>query len=202
MALISLNSNIPRYFVQQRLGAGSLGIFAALSYLSLAGSTVINAAGLSVTPRLARLFNEAPGDFVRTLLTMSALAFVFGLAGVALLALAGQPILNMLYGAPYAAHLNVAILLMMAGAISCVASVVGFGLTAAHCFRPQLPLFAVVTVVAAAASFILIGRNGLVGAATGQIIAAFVQLLGGAALLTYTIRQTPVSVQRFTEVAA
>lgn len=189
MMLISVTANMPRYFVESRLGSNALGVFAALSYLSLAGSTVVNAAGLAATPRLARLFGAGERlAFVRKLLWMSALAALLGIGGVAILALGGKPFLTLIYGSVYAANLDVAIWVMVGGALSYAASVIGYGLTAARCFREQLPLFVTVTAVAAGASYALIPRYGLKGAVFAQIAAGAAQLLYGSAILVSALK--------------
>ncbi len=62
MMALSLASNVPRYFVANRMSTSALGIFAALASLTSAGGMVVNALGQTVTPRLAKLF--AAGDFI------------------------------------------------------------------------------------------------------------------------------------------
>ncbi|NJM49028.1 MAG: lipopolysaccharide biosynthesis protein, partial [Alkalinema sp. RU_4_3] len=54
--LLSLCSNIPRYFIEHYMGSRDLGIFAALSYVPVAGVIVISACGQSALPRLARYY--------------------------------------------------------------------------------------------------------------------------------------------------
>ncbi len=54
MMLISLNANLPRYFIEHYLGQRDLGIFAAMAYLQVVGTTVISALGQSASPRLAK----------------------------------------------------------------------------------------------------------------------------------------------------
>jgi O-antigen/teichoic acid export membrane protein len=61
MALISFNTNIPRYFIEHHLGTWDLGIFAAVACPLVAGTTVVNALGQSAVPRLARYY--ADGDY-------------------------------------------------------------------------------------------------------------------------------------------
>jgi O-antigen/teichoic acid export membrane protein len=56
MSIISLNSNIPRYFIQHYFGEWELGIFAALTYLLMVGNTLVSALGQAATPRLAYYF--------------------------------------------------------------------------------------------------------------------------------------------------
>ena len=190
MMLVSVTANMPRYFVESRLGSNALGVFAALSYLSFAGSTVVNAAGLAATPRLARLFVSGERlAFVRKLLWMTALAALLGIGGIAILALGGKPLLTLIYGSLYAANLDVAIWVMAGGALSYAASVIGYGLTAARCFREQLPLFVTVTAVAAGASYVLVPRFGLRGAVFAQIAAGAAQLLYGAAILVCALKR-------------
>ncbi len=56
MMLISLNTNIPRYFIERSLGERQLGVFAAIAYLMVAGNMVVNALGQSACPRLAKYY--------------------------------------------------------------------------------------------------------------------------------------------------
>jgi O-antigen/teichoic acid export membrane protein len=203
MMLISLNLNIPRYFIGESLGPYALGVFAALTYLSVAASTVVNALGLAATPRLARYFALGDHDmFRRTLLQMGAGAAALGLGGLAVLAIAGRPVLALVYGKPYADHLNVALWVIAAGGISCLASVIGYGMTAARCFRPQLPLFAAVAAITAAAAFLLVPRYGLMGAAAAQLISAVAQMLGSACILAFHFRTKSTKALPLIEVAA
>ena len=57
-AIGSLDINIPRYFIEHDIGARDLGIFAALAYPLVAGTTVVNALGQSAAPRLARYYAD------------------------------------------------------------------------------------------------------------------------------------------------
>jgi O-antigen/teichoic acid export membrane protein len=80
---------------------------------------------------------------------------------------------------------------MAGGVLSYAASVIGYGLTAARCFREQLPLFLTVTAVAAGASYALVPRYGLRGAVFAQIAAGAAQLLYGAAILVSALKRPP-----------
>ena len=141
MMLISLNTNIPRYFIEFYLGEHQVGIFAALAYLIVAGNTVVAALGQSASPRLARYYAEGNNQGFRRLLgALVGLGAGIGIAGVLLALVAGHKILTTLYSPEYAAHADLLILMMVAAAVSYVASLLGFGLTAARYFRCQLPL--------------------------------------------------------------
>lgn len=54
--LASLNFSLPRIVLERYQGESSLGIFAALSYVQAAGSTVIRAFGQAAGPRLAKFY--------------------------------------------------------------------------------------------------------------------------------------------------
>jgi O-antigen/teichoic acid export membrane protein len=203
MMLISLTANMPRYFIEGRLGPGAVGVFAALSCLSIAGSTVVNGVGLAVTPRLSRFFVSGErGRFAGSVAQMSGLALLAGIAGVGILVLGGTPLLTLIYGPVYAARLDVAIGVMAAGAVSYVASVIGYGLTAARCFHQQLPLFALVTVATGVALWILVPRYGLMGAVAAQLLGASVQLICGAAILLSGLRRPALAMAVPAEAAA
>jgi len=56
MLLLSLNTNIPRYFIEHYLDTSALGIFAALAAVTRASDMVVQALGQSASPRLAKLY--------------------------------------------------------------------------------------------------------------------------------------------------
>ena len=178
MMLISLNINIPRYFIERYLGERELGFFAAIGYLMVAGTMVVNALGESANPRLAKYY--ATGDslaFRTLLLKLVGIGILIGGIGVLVSVMAGRQILTLLYSPEYAEYTGILIRLMLATAVNYVASLLGYGMTAARYFRIQMPIFALVTVISAVACFWLIPHNGLQGAAIALLIAAVVQVI-------------------------
>ncbi len=184
MALLSLYSSVPRYFIERHLGEHSLGIFSAIAYLMITGTTIINALGQAATPRLAEYYaGRHLRAFCSLILKLVVMGVALGIAGVAVAVVAGRPLLSALYRPEYAAHSDVLVLLMGAAGIMYVASPLGFGMTAARCLKAQVPLFAAVTVASIAASALLIPRGGLHGAAWALVIAAAVQAAGSLLIL-------------------
>jgi O-antigen/teichoic acid export membrane protein len=57
MMLMSLNNNVPRYFIQHSFGDRELGIFSALASITGMGIIFIYALGHSASPRLAKYFS-------------------------------------------------------------------------------------------------------------------------------------------------
>jgi O-antigen/teichoic acid export membrane protein len=189
MLLISLNTSIPRYFIEQRLGEAELGVFAALSYLIVAGGIVVAALGQSASPRLARHY--AAGEarrFRRLLMQLCAVGVLGGGAMLLAATVAGREILNLLYGPEYA-RVDLFIALAVAGGATYVASFLGYGMTAARHFRSQLPLFVGVTAGTALACAWLVPTYGLQGAAMALIVSAAVQIVGGLGIVGVALQR-------------
>ncbi len=178
MLLISLNTNVPRYFLEHYQSTYVLGIFSALAYVMVAGKTVVTALGQAAGPRLAKhhvagehkAFRRLAAKLVRT-------GVLLGTVGVAVTLIAGKPLLRLLYGAEYSHQNEVFVLLMIATGLIFVASFMGYIMTAARYFQVQAPLFTVVLLVSCLACWGLVPRYGLTGAALASVISAAVHLL-------------------------
>ena len=189
MAIISFNTNIPRYFIEHDLGAWDLGIFAAVAYPLAAGTVVINALGQSAAPRLARYYADRDHRAFSSLMgKLLCLGLAIGLGGIVLIWLAGRPILVLLYQPEYADRTDVFLWLGIAAGISYVASFLGYAMTAARYFRAQLPVFLVATLVTAVGCAILVPRCQLSGAAIATIFAAISQAIGSFAVIAHALR--------------
>jgi O-antigen/teichoic acid export membrane protein len=190
MMLLSLRANLPRYFIEDAMGAAELGVFAALSSLLVAGNVVVSALGQSAMPRLARHYHD--GDlkaFRRLLARLLAIAGIVGAAGLAVAVVAGEPLLGLVFGPPYAAQHELLVVLMAAGAVLFAASFLGYGLTAARRFAVQLPLFGATTLVAAGACLWLVPARGLRGAAYAWGGSMLVELVATWILLELALRR-------------
>jgi O-antigen/teichoic acid export membrane protein len=189
--LIALNVSLPRLFVKRESGLRELGIFTALSYLMVAGSTVVNALGQAATPRLALLINS--GDrrrFLRLLGKLLLLGVGIGVAGVLVAWIGGDPLLTLLYRPEYAEHSGLFVWLMAAAGLGYVASFLGYGMTAARFLRIQVVLFAVVCAATSLGCWLWVPTLKLEGAALALVLANGVQLVGSAGILWFgMIRQ-------------
>ncbi len=193
MMLIGLSNSIPRYFVEHYGGERCLGIFGALGYLGLVGSTAVAAIGQSATPQLAECYARGRRKpFSILLLKLSAAGAGLGLLGVAVAIVAAPQVLAIFYGAEYAAHGGILVWIMLAAGIGYVAAFGGYGITAARYFQIQIPLFAGVAAVTAAACWWLVPAYGMLGAAISLLIAALTQLVGEGLILVYAVRAAAV----------
>lgn len=190
MMLISLNTNIPRYFIEQYLGVGELGIFAAIAYLMVVINMVVNALGESASPRLAKYY--ACGDrqgFSWLLLKLLGIAIVLAATSIIISLIFGKQILTLLYQPEYGERSYIFTWLMVAAGMGNISSFLGYGITAARYFRVQMPLFLIVTGVSAASCRLLIPSKGIEGAVSALILAAFVQVLISLAVLFHALHK-------------
>jgi O-antigen/teichoic acid export membrane protein len=190
MMLISLNTNIPRYFIERYLGERELGIFSALSYLMVAGGIVVNALGQSASPRLSQYYAAGKSKDFRNLVLKTMLIGAL-LGGISILgaAVAGKEILTLLYRPEYAKQLYLFVLLMVAAGAGYVASFLGYGMTAAQFFRVQMPLFMIVTGISSLVCWWLVPTQGLIGAAIALIVGAVVQGIFALGVILYALHK-------------
>jgi len=192
MLLISLTTNVPRYFIDHYLGERALGIFAGMAYLLVAGQTIVNALGNAASPRLARYF--AAGDcagFRRLMAKLLMMAALLGGAGILVALAGGKQILSCIYTPEFAEQADVFVWIMYAAAASYAASFLGYGITCARQFRVQVPIFACSAGTVAAACLWLVPEHGLHGAALALIASSVVQLAGSAIVIGRAVLLEP-----------
>jgi O-antigen/teichoic acid export membrane protein len=188
MTLVSLNLSMPRYFIHASLGEHQLGIFSAMAYTTVAVATFADALGHSTIPRMSRMYASGQLAWFReSLLKLVALGAGLGLVGFAVARSFGPQLLTILFGAEYAAHTEVFVWLVMAAGISCIASLLNYGITSARCFRVQVPMFLIVVASNALACARLIPTRGLVGAALAMVVASLVHLTAATGILLYVL---------------
>jgi O-antigen/teichoic acid export membrane protein len=189
MMLLSLSTNTPGYFIERYLGERDLGIFSVMAYLMVLGNLVVLALGSSVSPRLARHYADKDlVAFRALLLKLVGIGALLGLAGMLGASVAGREILTILYRPEYAEYPGVFLCLMGAAGIKYVASFLGYGMTAAGYFKPQVTLFAVVVGVTALSCLWLIPSYGLSGAALALVSSAVVQALGSTVVVVRSLQ--------------
>lgn len=186
LMLLSLNANIPRYFIERYWGERELGIFAALAQLMVVGGMVVNALGQSASPRLARYHSEkSKSAFLSLLLKLIGIGGLLGITGVLVVLIAGREVLTFLYRAEYADHVDAFVWVMVAAGLWYIASMIGYAATASR--RIYYQPFALGGVIAA--SFLvcygLVGTHGLWGAAISMVAASVVGVLSYSLLFIF-----------------
>lgn len=194
MMLASLVTNIPRYFIERYQGTHDLGIFAAMAYIVVAGTTVVDALGQAVSPRLARHYAAGEiGAFRALAAKVLGISALLGVAGVLLALVAGRPVLSLLYRPEYAAHLDLFVWIVAAAGLGYLAAVLGYAMTAARQFAIQVPVYLVSAVVVALGCALLVPGHGLLGAAWATCALFAVQLPLKGVSLAIALRGDPVT---------
>jgi len=184
MLLGCLNSSIPNFFIKNALGDGAVGIFATIGFVVSIGNMAVVSLGQSAFTRLARSYAAGNlGVFGSLLGKLLALGAAIGVCGMLVSKLAGREILTMLFRPEYAQHADLLSWIMVAGGVSFMAQFLGFGITAANLYRPQIGLNIAANLSLFLACYWLVHQSGLLGAIFAMIIAAIVQLVGSVAVL-------------------
>ncbi len=178
LLLSSLNTNIPRFFIERIGGSEQLGYFAAISYLIVAGNTIIVSLGQTAAPRLAKyVANKQFEKFISLLKRLLCIGGILGLFGLIVIILFGGNLLELAYTKDYAMYNNLFILLMFVGSMDYISSFFGYGLTALRNFNIQPKIAIFWTLNSLILSFILIPPLGLNGAGFALLISSFIRLI-------------------------
>lgn len=188
--LISLNLNIPRYFLESSFGENSLGIFAALAYPVTAERFVINAIGQSASPQLAKYFEYGNvRKFTNLLLTLSSIGFLIGLAGIILVLFFGQYLLGMIYQAEYANYGQEFLWMALVAGVELTFSFMGYGMTAAHYFRIQPVIYFISVALSIGLGYVWIPVYGILGAVQVLLITTCFQSAAMMGVNIYALRK-------------
>lgn len=188
--LLSLNTNIPRYVIQHYWGERSVGMFSAIAYIRIAGTTVVGALAQSASPRLAHYY--ATGNRCRLIALLAKLLFlgvVIGVIGIGVSVVAGKPILTLLYGPEYAQAADAFILIMIASGVAYVSWFLNAVMVAVRYLKVQVPLYVIVSLGALITALLTIPTHGMQGAAYAMLVSSGLQLLGSAAIVVYAIHR-------------
>jgi len=189
MMLISLNANIPRYMISHFRSVRELGIFSALGYILMAGTTIVGALGQSATPRLASYASQGRVRQFRGLThRLLLVGLALGIGGIVAALSFGRQIVTLIYGQEYAHDHLLFLWLMVAAATSFMASFAGYSLTAARHFSVQLPLFSLITALTLVLCYLMTNNDGAVGAAKALALVGSVQLAATLAILRHAER--------------
>ena len=184
MLLINLRNTIPRMFLESAFGEDQLGIFSALSYLVIAGSTVILALSQSSIARLAKYYSEGRRELFRnTIFKIILVGVVVGIGGVMVAAVAGKPLLTLLYSPEYAEHNDLFVLIMVAGGVTFVGSLMGSPAMAMRLYRSILWIYLGNAIVLVVLAWVLIPRHGMTGAALAMLGGAIWVMIGNGFLI-------------------
>jgi O-antigen/teichoic acid export membrane protein len=189
-ALVSLNTALPRYFIEHALGERALGIFSAIASMRAAGDLVVLSLGLAAFGRLARAYAAANLTEFRSLLSkLLIVGAALGTCAVAVVCVAGRQILTLLLRPEYANRAELLPWLMVVAGFAYMAMFLGTAMTAAKYYDSQIVLFTLINVGVAALSYILVPWRGLMGAVIAMLVGTILQLTGSVVILVIGLRR-------------
>jgi O-antigen/teichoic acid export membrane protein len=194
MALNSLSTNIPRYILEHKLGTAELGIFASLAYLVTAMGLISVALGQSACTRMSRLFAEGKlSDFTRVLSKLITISFLLGATGVLLASTLGRPVLKFVYRPEYADHVQLFVVMVIDASVTSMCVFLGFGMTAARCFRSQIPIMVANVVATIVLTYVLLPHFGMLGGGYALLLSSVVQACGSYIVLNRALHMRSVA---------
>lgn len=189
VALGSVLANVPRYVLQHLEEPSTVGVFAALAYLTTVTGTVVQAVAESASPRLADQFASGRVAAMRRLLLRLVLTGTsIGMLGVVVSWLLAEDALQLLFGPEYAAQADVLVVLMVAATFQYASLFVGTSVDAMRAFRVQAPLTALGLVTAIVAGWWLTRDHGLIGTAWSTVLTQVVLGLGHVVVFAIALR--------------
>jgi O-antigen/teichoic acid export membrane protein len=188
VTLVSLNTNLSRYFIEAYFGTVELAAFAATAHFVLAGNLVVGAIGQAASARLANLYAAgAYRAFCRLLGSLLLLAAALGGVGFLGAVLAGAPLLGFVYGPAFVTSTDLLVWMMIAGAVAYVTSILGFGLTAMRLFRVQPLLLTAAVLVNGIGCLLLVPTFGATGAVWAWTLSLCTYAVGFVAVGLYRL---------------
>ncbi len=177
-AIGSLQTNIPRYFLEHDVSRAALGVFGIMQTLLVFGGLIINAIAHAALPRLARHAAEHQWvAFARTLRKLIALGA--GLGGLAVLTalVVGKPVLRIMFSSEFAQHSGVLVWIAATSGLLWMYLFLGTALDAMRRYRVQPWIHGASTTIIAVAAWLLVPRHGLYGATWAMLIGYAVECL-------------------------
>ncbi|MEQ9414063.1 MAG: oligosaccharide flippase family protein, partial [Cyclobacteriaceae bacterium] len=170
--LMSLSTNIPRYFIEYKMDANSLGIFAALAYTLVAGEMIMRSVRQAILPRLVHHHkNYNTRAFSKILIKLLCFGFALGVTGVLIASSLGPMIVGWLYGKEYSDQSHVFLWLVIANAIRMSAVPPG-ALRAMNLYWLDLSIRICGIITLTFSLTLLLPTYGLVGAAYAIVISS------------------------------
>ena len=190
--LVNLNVNVPRYFIQWKLGSRELGIYSALAFLMSAGNLFVGALAQAVFVRLARFYAQGQRRaFAFLLLKLIAIGTALGAGGMLVAWLEGARLMTFIYRPEYAAESHLLVWIMAVAWIGFLGQFTGYAMTSARLFVHQIPLFALGVLVITAGSYWLVPLMGLQGAILASLAGVLIQLLASVGVLAHGLIKIP-----------
>lgn len=176
--LISLQTNIPRYFLEHYLNIELVGAFTIFYYFLIVGGIIINSVCQYLSPYFSEFYKLSKmEDLKRVIIQAALIAFTLGLVGLIVSLPLHQFIIKIIYGIDYVQYSYLLPYMMIAGVFTYLSVVTGYLMTSLELLKIQIPIFLSLVFLTLLYSYLLIPSYGLLGAVYTTILAAFSQFI-------------------------
>ncbi|BDC49331.1 hypothetical protein F183_A16470 [Bryobacterales bacterium F-183] len=197
MMIGSVSSNMPRYFAEYHIGHAGLAAFAVVWALAALGNLLTNSVGQAFMSPLAKVAADYDAaGFTRLSLYMTGAGLLLGVVAVLCGQFLGAWVLGLLYGAKYVQYQPLLVAILGAAGFGYAASLLGTAITAARCFREQVPVQIAAVIAGFVAGMAAIPAMGLSGLAVSIAAANLTQLIGEGIVLRGAIRAMEPKVEQ------
>lgn len=183
IVVISLNTNISKFYIEYFIDTSTQGIYSSLSYCIILGSFIANAIGQTVSPRLSRYYQERDKkkfDQIQNRFTL--FTIIIGVLAIIISIFGGEFILNFLFNQTIAAYKNQFVLIMVSGLFIYIATSLGYTLTSMREFKIQPYINGTILCLNLICSYFLVKNYGINGAIYTTIFCYVIQVI-----ITYSI---------------
>ncbi|WP_232696499.1 oligosaccharide flippase family protein [Brevibacillus daliensis] len=190
--LLSLNTNIPRYFIEHFQGAYGLGIYIAIESIIAVPQTLSDALAQSTLPQMSKSYAKKDMFAFRSLLRkLMIIGVVMGIVQILVAAVAGSFILRLMYNPDYAHYSILFIGFMILSAMLNFQTFLNMSINSVRIFQLQLPINLAKLLIIVILSVLLINDFGITGALIALIMSAVFSVVAFTIILLQRIRQVP-----------
>lgn len=176
--LVSLQTNIPRYFLEHYANVELVGVYTILYYFIVIGGIVINSVCQYLSPSFSEFYRDLKiNDLKKIIRNAFFIALSLGVIGLVISLFLNNFIIKFVYGSDYLAYAYLLPYIMIAGIFTYLSVVNGYLLTSLRLLKIQMPIFLILVCLTVIYSYLLIPVYGLTGAIYTTILSAVSQFL-------------------------
>ncbi|WP_271399254.1 lipopolysaccharide biosynthesis protein [Salinicoccus roseus] len=176
-ALDSLTINSQRYVIENVLSLEQLGYYASITYLMVAGQTIVGALSHAALPRLSHLYINDFNKYIKLILKLFLIGIIIASFLIFISYNFGALILEIIYTKEYSEYSNLFILIMVCASIWYLTGFLNAALLATRRFNHQFLIYGASFLSTFILTILLIPSLGLFGAAIGLLLGMLTRLI-------------------------
>lgn len=174
----SLNTNIPRYYLDHLYGVEYVGVFSALYYVLIASNMLITPISLLAAPKIASVYNKKNiKDFIFINIKLFSFSICIFLLVFIPIYLQGGNILKILYGEGYSIYEESFVLISLSLLFGFLIAFLELSIVSARRLRIQPIINLITVIITSIIGYKLIALYGINGAAITVLISRIIQCI-------------------------